>query len=397
MLNVLWSLGGVIVLLGIGFLASRNRKAINWRTILVALAIQVAFAGFVFKTSIGQGVLSALSNGVNKIMGYANEGINFLFGGLFTAEGIGFTFALQVLPVIIFFSSLVSLLYYLGVMQKLVGVIGGALAKLLGTGKAETLSATANIFVGCTEAPLVVKPYLSKMTKSELFAVMVGGLASVAGSVLIGYSMMGVPIEYLLTASFMCAPAGLLMAKMIMPETEKSQIEDADIAKDKESANAIDAIARGASDGLQLVLNIGAMLLSFIAIVALLNGILGVFGITLQEILGYVFAPLAFVIGVPLHDIMIAGTLIGEKTVLNEFVAFMHLGEVISTLDPKTALVVTFALCGFANFSVIAILLGGMGTMAPSRRKDIAKMGLLALLAGVLANLISASIAGMFM
>ncbi len=283
-------------------------------------------------------------------------------------------------------------------MQWIIKILGGGLSKLLGTSKSESMSAAANIFVGQTEAPLVVRPFLNKMTQSELFAVMTGGLASVAGSVLVGYSLLGVPLEYLLAASFMAAPAGLIMAKIMVPETDKSVTTDhIEIEKDQESVNVIDAAAKGASDGLKLALNVGAMLLAFIALIALINGILGIFGdITLETILGYVFAPIAFAVGVPWSEAVIAGGFIGQKLVLNEFVAYASFAPEMANLSDKTNLIVSFALCGFANLSSMAILLGGLGGLAPNRRKDIAKLGIKAVAAGMLASLLSAAVAGMF-
>jgi concentrative nucleoside transporter, CNT family len=403
-MSFIWGLFGIITVLGIAFLLSSNRKAINLRTILGGLAIQFAFAFAVLKWELGKKALEKLTFAVNDIVSYANEGVNFLFGGLFQeGSGVGFVFAFQVLTVVIFFSSLISVLYYTGIMQIIIKVIGGGLAKLLGTSKAESISAAANIFVGQTEAPLIVRPFISKMTKSELFAVMTGGLASVAGSVLIGYSLLGVPLEYLLAASFMAAPAGLVLAKIMIPETEKSETtDDISIEKDTQSVNIVDAAARGASDGLMLALNIGAMLLAFIALVALINGIIGFAGglfglenLTLEMILGFIFSPIAFAVGVPWAEAVQAGGYIGQKLVLNEFVAYSAFAPEISNLSPKTVAVVSFALCGFANISSMAILLGGLGNLAPDRRNDIAKLGIRAVIAGALASLLSAAIAGM--
>jgi concentrative nucleoside transporter, CNT family len=402
-MNLLWGIGGIAALIAIAFAASKHRKVINWRTVLVGLALQLGFAFLVLKSSIGKTALMKLAEGVNTLMGYTNEGINFVLGGIFQAENIGHIFAFQVLPTIIFFSSLIAVLYYLGIMQLFIKVIGGGLSKLLGTSKTESLSAAANIFVGQTEAPLVIKPYLAKMTQSQLFAVMVGGLTSVAGSVLVGYSMLGIPLEYLLAASFMAAPAGLVMAKLFIPETET--FDDSNVIMEKDdSVNIFDAAARGASDGMRLAVNVGAMLLAFVALVAMLNGMIGgigsVFGfegLSMETILGYIFAPLAFVIGVPWSEAVTAAGFIGQKLVLNEFVAFSNLGPIMETLSPKTAMITSFALTGFANFSCIAILLGGIGAMAPSRRKDIARLGVRAVAAATLANLLSAAIAGMFM
>jgi CNT family concentrative nucleoside transporter len=405
-MSFIWGLLGIATVLGIALLLSSNRKAINLRTILGGLAIQFGFAFAVLKWDLGKKALEKLTLGVNNIVSYANEGINFLFGGLFQeGSGVGFVFAFQVLTTVIFFSSLISVLYYTGIMQIIIKVIGGGLSKLLGTSKAESMSAAANIFVGQTEAPLIVRPFLNKMTKSELFAVMTGGLASVAGSVLIGYSLLGVPLEYLLAASFMAAPAGLIMAKIMIPETEISETTDEiTIEKDTESVNVVDAAARGASTGLQLALNIGAMLLAFIALVALINGIIGfaggIFGfenLTLETILGFVFAPIAFAVGVPWAEAVQAGGYIGQKLVLNEFVAYSSFAPEISSLSPKTVAVVSFALCGFANISSMAILLGGLGNLAPDRRSDIAKLGVRSVIAGALASLLSAAIAGMLL
>jgi len=320
-------------------------------------------------------------------------------------NGVGFVFAIRVLPVIIFFSSLIAVLYYLNIMQWVVKIIGGALQKLLKTSKPESLSATANIFVGQTEAPLVVKPYISRMTRSELFAIMVGGLASVAGSVLVGYAGLGVDLKYLIAASFMAAPGGLLMAKLIMPETEETHFNEHDIDHEEHDTptNVIDAAASGATSGLKLAVNVGAMLLAFIALIALLNNIVGgvssLFGfegITIELLLGYLFAPVAFALGVPMNEMLQAGSFIGQKIVVNEFFAYINFVEIKDSLSASTQAIVTFALCGFANLSSIAILLGGIGSLAPNRRKDIAQLGMKAMFAATLANLMSAAIAGVF-
>ncbi|WP_394136797.1 NupC/NupG family nucleoside CNT transporter [Cytobacillus oceanisediminis] len=403
-MNFLWGIFGIIVVLGIAFLLSNNKKAINLRTVAGGLAIQLIFAFLVLKWEAGKNALNWLTMKVNDVINYANQGINFLFGGLFTEEsGIAFVFAFQVLPVVIFFSSLISVLYYLRIMQFFIKILGGALSWLLGTRKAESMSAAANIFVGQTEAPLVVRPYIANMTKSELFTVMTGGLASVAGSVLIGYSLLGVPLEYLLAASFMAAPAGLILAKIMLPETEeKEEPKEFDMEVDSDSANVIDAAAKGASVGLELALNIGAMLLAFIALVALINGLLGwvggLFGfggLTLETILGYIFSPLAFAIGVPWEEAVQAGNFIGQKLILNEFVAYSAFAPEIPNLSDKTVAIISFALCGFANISSLGILLGGLGGLAPNRRQDIARLGLKAVAAGALASMLSAAIAGM--
>lgn len=403
-MNLLWGIFGIFVVLGIAFLLSNKKKAINYRTIFGGLAIQLTFAFVVLKWEAGRSALQWFTMRIQDVINYANEGLSFVFGPLAGSDQFGFIFAFQVLTIIIFFSSLISVLYYLGIMQWFIKIIGGGLSKLLGTSQAESMSAAANIFVGQTEAPLVVRPFIEKMTQSELFAVMTGGLASVAGSVLVGYSLLGVPLEYLLAASFMAAPAGLVLAKLMMPETEESATSrELKMEKDTESVNVIDAAARGAGDGLKLALNVGAMLIAFIALIALINGILGGLGglfgfegLSLQAILGILFSPIAFAVGVPWSEAVAAGSFIGQKLVLNEFVAYSSFAPQIDQLSPKTVIVVSFALCGFANLSSMAILLGGLGGLAPSRRSDIAKLGLRAVVAGMLASLLSAAIAGIF-
>ena len=408
MMNVLWGLLGIVSIFAIAFLLSENKSKIKPRTILGGLAIQLLFAYIVLYSTIGRRAFLWLTEKVQHIIDYAYEGIGFLFGPVLGApsDTTGFIFAFHVLTIIIFFSSLISVLYYLGIMQWVIRLLGGGLSKLLGTSRTESLSASANIFVGQTEAPLVIRPYIKTMTKSELFAVMVGGLASVAGSVLFGYAALGVPLEYLLAASFMAAPGGLIMAKMLIPETDtpvNPTKEDLDEGEENKPANIIDAAARGASDGLKLALNVGAMLLAFIALISLINGILGGLGgavgfgqLSLDFILGYLFAPIAFVIGIPWSEAVAAGNLIGQKLVLNEFVAYSTFSTQLDMFNEKSVAIISFALCGFANLSSLAILLGGLGGLAPSRRPDIAKLGFRAILAGTLANLLSAAIAGMF-
>jgi len=409
-LGALQGIFGIAVILLLAYLLSAHRKKINFRTVGLAFALQVILGAFVLYVPFGKDMLESVSNGVQSVIDSAKAGINFLFGGLGTdamhSNGVGFVFAIRVLPVIIFFSSLIAVLYHLKIMQLVIKVIGGGLQKLLKTSKPESLSATANIFVGQTEAPLVIRPYIAKMTQSELFAIMVGGLASVAGSILAGYAGLGIELKYLIAASFMAAPGGLLMAKIIMPETEhdKIQTEEVSLSEGEEKpVNVIDAAASGAASGLKLAVNVGAMLLAFIALIALLNAmvggvgnLLGFEGITIEWILGYLFAPFAFLIGVPWDEMVQAGSFIGQKIVVNEFFAYVNFIAVRDTLSPITQIIVTFALCGFANLSSIAILLGGIGSMAPSRRHDIARLGMKAMLAATLANLMSAAIAGFF-
>ncbi|RPB38486.1 NupC/NupG family nucleoside CNT transporter [Vibrio diabolicus] len=419
-MSLFMSLIGMVVLLAIAVAFSNNRKAINLRTVGGAFAIQFALGAFVLYVPWGRDLLNGFSSGVSNVINYGNDGSSFLFGGLVADKmfevfgGGGFIFAFRVLPTLIFFSALISVLYYIGVMQWVIKILGGALQKALGTSRAESMSAAANIFVGQTEAPLVVRPFVPKMTQSELFAVMCGGLASVAGGVLAGYASMGVPLEYLVAASFMAAPGGLLFAKILHPETDQphESIEEAMDGGDDKPVNVIDAAAGGAASGLQLALNVGAMLIAFVGLIALINGMLGGIGgwfgmpeLTLELILGYAFSPLAFLIGVPWAEAVTAGSFIGQKIVVNEFVAYLnftpYLGEnaqVIAAtgevMSEKTTAIISFALCGFANLSSIAILLGGLGSLAPNRRSDIARMGVKAVLAGTLSNLMAATIAG---
>jgi len=395
---------GVIALLAIAVLFSENRKAINLRTVGVAFGLQALFAALVLYVPAGQTALASFSGGVQSVINYADDGIVFLFGDL-GRQKLGFIFAFNVLPVLIFFSALMSVLYYLGIMQKIVNVIGGGLKRLMGTGHTESLSATANIFVSQTEAPLLVRPFIKGATSSELFAIMVGGMASIAGSLLVGYANMGVELKYLIASSFMAAPGGLLMAKLIKPETEKVIVDIEHVASEEQEkqANVIDAAATGATNGMKLAVNIGAMLIAFIALIALINGIFSgiseVFGlpeVTMQRILGYVFAPVAYLLGIPWGETITVGSLIGQKIILNEFVAYVDFVALKDNLSPHAQVVATFALCGFANLSSIAILLGGLGSIAPTRRPEIARMGLKAVFAATLANLMSAALAGLF-
>ena len=397
---------GIVVLLVVAFAFSDARRSIRWRTVGAAFAIQALIGAVVFGLPAGRDGLQWLSDQVTAAISAGKAGVDFLFGPL-TADGdagVGFVFALRVLPMIIFFSSLIAVLYHLRIMQVVIVVIGGSLRKILGTSRAESLSAAANIFVGQTEAPLVVKPYIPKMTSSELFAVMVGGLASVAGSVLAGYAAMGVEMKYLLAASFMAAPGGLLYAKLMKPEIEQPGEVPLEFAEgDEKPANVLDAAALGASTGLKLALNVGAMLLGFIGLIALLNlmlggvgGWFGQSGLSLQQLLGWVFAPVAWMIGVPWADATQGGSLIGQKLVLNEFVAYGQYAQWKDAMGPRAQAVCAVALCGFANLSSIAILLGGLGSMAPTRRSEIARLGLKAVAAATFANLTSAAIVGMF-
>ncbi|MEZ9744284.1 NupC/NupG family nucleoside CNT transporter [Vibrio splendidus] len=392
------SLLGIITILVTAWLLSTDRKNIPLRTVSLAFLLQISFALLVLYVPMGKEVLNAATGAVSSLINYGQEGINFLFGGL---TNNGFVFAINVLGIIIFFSALISGLYHIGFMPKVINLIGGALQKFLGTGRAESLSATANIFVGMIEAPLVVKPYLKHMTDSQLFAVMVCGLASVAGGTLVGYASLGVDLNYLIAAAFMSAPAGLLMAKILVPgsadEAQENIESDVEIPR---ATNVVEAMADGAMSGLRIAVAVGATLLAFISVIAMLNGLLGIvggwFGVNLsfELILGYVFAPVAWLIGVPWSEAVVAGSLIGNKIVVNEFVAFIQLMDVKDALSEHSKAIVTFALCGFANISTMAILIGGLGSLVPERRCFISQYGFKAICAGVLANLMSAAIAG---
>ncbi len=472
MLQVLWGVGGMVLILLIAWLLSADRRRIRLRTVALALLLQIGFGVLVLFVPAGKSALEAVTRAVQAVINSSAAGIEFLFGPILPDEGS--VFAFQVLPVIVFFASLTAVLYYLGVLQLVTRWIGGALARVLGTERAESMNAAANIFVGQTEAPLVIRPYIRSMTPSEVFAVMSGGLTTVAGSVLVGYSLLGANLEYLIAASFMAAPAGLLMAKMLVPagaladlgpnaaasgtdlparsdaagEREDAAPEREDRPRsgsrlarafrrggrrgatmeardemvrrarggsvpddpgdhpdeeddDEQPVNVIDAASRGASDGLSLALNVGAMLLAFISLIALANVVLqavgGLFGydeLTIEQILGYVFAPVMTAVGVPIHEAVEAGSFLGQKVILNEFVAFSEFGPRAEDFSAKSQAVITFALTGFANLGSLAILLGGLGGIAPTQRGVIATLGLRAVLAGTLGNLMSAAIAG---
>ncbi|ASU22571.1 NupC/NupG family nucleoside CNT transporter [Vibrio anguillarum] len=397
------SLLGVVAILFTAWLLSTNRKNIQFRTVSLAFLLQVGFALLVLYVPMGKEVLNSVTGAVSNLINYGQEGIGFLFGGLANGS-VGFVFAINVLGIIIFFSALISGLYHIGLMPKVINLIGGGLQKLLGTGRAESLSATANIFVGMIEAPLVVKPYLKHMSDSQFFAVMTCGLASVAGGTLVGYASLGVNLNYLIAAAFMSAPAGLLMAKILLPETEaqSQQVANEEVEIPK-ATNVVEAVADGAMSGLRIAVAVGATLLAFISVIALLNGLLGwvggLFGLTLsfELILGYLFAPVAWLVGIPWSEAMTAGSLIGNKIVVNEFVAFIQLMDVKDSLSEHSQAIVTFALCGFANISTMAVLIGGLGSLVPERRSFISQYGFRAISAGVLANLMSAALAGVIL
>ena len=398
-------IAGIIVILGIAVAFSSNRKAINLRIVGAAFGLQVVIAVLVLYWDQGQRAIAAMKNGVMAVIGFSQAGINMVFGPLADTEVIGFSFAINVLPIIIFFSALMSVLYHLRVMEWIVKIVGGALHKIIGTGAVESMNAAANVFVGQTEAPLAVKPYLKGLTEPQMFAVMVSGLASIAGTVLAGYALMGAELKYLLAAAFMAAPGGLLMAKIIIPDDEKvssSQPEKLELEKSQHK-NVILAAASGTTDGLRLAANIGAMLIAFVALIAMVNGLVGWvagwfgYDMTLQSILGWIFSPLMYLLSVPWEEAQAAGALFGEKLILNEFVAFSHLNDYLAGMSPRTIAVVTFSLCGFANLSSIAILLGGRGVLVPEKRDLIGQLGMKAVLAGSLSNLMSAALAGLLL
>lgn len=411
---------GIVVLLGIGYLLSENRRAINLRTVVLAFAIELALGGLILYSPAGQHVLFVMAEAVTTVINFNNAGTSFIFGGLVSDKMFeifgsgGFVIALRVLPIIVFFSALSAVLYYLGIMQILVRWVGGALQRLLKTSRAESMNSAANIFLGVTEAPLLVKPYLGSMTRSELFAVLCGGLASIAGTMLVSYASLGVKMEYLLAASFMAAPGGLLFAKLMIPETQQTADESgAKPVQENRPANIIDAAAEGAINGLNMALAVGAMLLAFVSLVALLNGLLGGVGgwfglpdLSMELILGYLLSPLAWLMGIPWNEALTSGAIIGQKIVINEFFAYANLAEYLKgnevvaatglPMTERTQIILSFALCGFANFGTVAIAIGGIGSLIPDRRKEIATLGMKALVAGVLSNLMAATIAGLF-
>lgn len=441
-MDIIRGIMGMAFLIGIAFLFSNNKRKINWRLVGTGIGIQFILAVFILKAQTLSEIWSPLgwpmllfkklASFFVIVLNYTTEGAAFIFGPLGLGPGnegsLGVIFAFQVLPTIVFFASLTAILYHYGILQFVVKLLSKGMQKLLGTSGAETLSVVSNIFVGQTEAPLVVKPFVEKMTKSELFVVMTGGMATIAGGVMAAYVAMlgstfaaanGIDLataqqlfaERLLGASLMAAPAALVISKMLIPEVDEPVTKgDVSMVVEKTDANGIDAAASGAGVGLTLALNVGAMLLAFIALLAMLNGILGwasnLTGITamldteltIEMLLGWIFAPIAWVIGIPWADAVNMGSLLGTKIVLNEFVAYLKLSEEVAALNisPKTIVMATFALCGFANFSSIAIQIGGIGGLAPSRKSDLAKFGLKAVLAGTMANLMTATIAGMF-
>ncbi|MHC1480065.1 NupC/NupG family nucleoside CNT transporter [Frateuria aurantia] len=425
--HVMFGLFGLAVLIGIAFLFCNNKRRVDWKLIMTGVIMQILFAAVVLKLPGGKEVFDAIATGFVKLLDYVHQGSTFIFGSLMDSQHIGYIFAVQVLPTIVFFASLTGVLYHLGVMQQVVKGMAWVITKAMRVSGAETTSVCASVFIGQTEAPLTIKPYIGRMTQSELMTVMIGGMAHIAGSVMAAYvSMLGGHdparqlffAKHLLTASIMAAPATMMLAKLLVPETgEPLTRGTVKIEVEKTTANIIDAAANGAADGLRLAMNVGAMLLAFVALIALLNAPIQWLGsaswgshgslnqwlsaslghpvdLSLQTLFGWLLAPIAWLIGVPWQDASLVGSLIGEKVVLNEFVAYADLSTHLDQLLPKSQLIATYALCGFANFSSIAIQLGGIGGLAPERRQDLARLGLRAVLGGSLATFMTATIAG---
>jgi len=415
MLGILQPMFGAIVILTIAVLCSTNRRAINWRTVAWGLGLQVAFALLVLKTTIGQRVFTTLGAAITRLLSFAAAGSDFVFGALGTqpvwsrvmnatlgddAARYSLVFAFQVLPTIIFIAALFAILYYFGIMQLIVRLFAVVMHRVMGASGAESLNVAASIFMGQTEAPLTIRPYLPEMTQSELMTVMTSGMAHISGGIMAAYILFGIEAKHLLTAVIMTAPGTIMMAKMLVPETEVPKTMGAvKLEIEKTDVNVIDAAGRGTGEGLQLALNVGAMLISFLALIALVNAMLGYIPLgsaplSLERIFGWVFAPVAWAMGVPWRDAPFIGNLLGTRMAINEFVAYSKLGPMKASLDPKSFTIATFALCGFANFSSIGIQIGGIGALAPNRRHDLARLGLRAMFAGTLANFMTATIAG---
>ncbi|MDJ0653160.1 MAG: NupC/NupG family nucleoside CNT transporter [Xanthomonadales bacterium] len=401
------SLFGMAALVGVGVLLSTDRRAIQVRTVASAFGLLVFVAGLVLFLPFGKTLLSTFGAGVQWVINYSYEGISFLFGDLAT-DKVGFIFALRILPIIIFFSALMAVLYHLGIMQWVVRIIGGIFQRVIGTRRVESFCAAANIFVSQAEAPLVVRPYIATISNAQLFTIMVTGMSTVAGSMLAGYAAMGIRIEYLIAASVMAAPSGLMMAKLLYPESPGAggPGEEDDFVEDDEerAANVVAAVADGAMKGTRIAVNVGAMLIAFIALLSLLNGLFGLVGslfgfdgLTFEGVLGWVFSPIAWLMGVPWSEAQVVGNLVGKKTILNEFVAYVDFVQIKDTLSEHSQAVVTFALCGFANIASIAVLVGSLGAIAPNRRSDAARVGMRAVAAATLANLMNATLASFFL
>ncbi|MGO2257421.1 MAG: NupC/NupG family nucleoside CNT transporter [Hafnia alvei] len=413
-MDLLRSLFGIGILLLIAFIFSNNRRKIKVRTVGAALLLQVVLGAVMLYVPAGKWLVNAIASGVNKVISYSDAGSSFIFGGLVGPkmnvlfDGAGFVFAFHVLPAIIFITSLISILYYIGVMGWVINILGYVFQKMMRVSKVEAFAAVTTIFLGQNELPAVLKPFISKMNRNELFTVICSGMASIAGSMLVGYAGLGVPIEYLLAASLMAIPGGILFARMLSPATEESQVEFSQMSfSDKRPASVIEAAASGAMLGLKIAVGVATVVMAFVALIALINGIIGGIGglfgwsgVSLESLLGYIFSPLAYIMGVSWDNSALAGGLIGQKLAINEFVAYVnfspYLKDAAGALDPKTIAVISFALCGFANFGSIAVVVGAFSAVAPERASDIARLGLRALLAATLSNLMSATIAGLF-
>ncbi|QBJ34789.1 NupC/NupG family nucleoside CNT transporter [Hafnia alvei] len=413
-MDLLRSLLGIGILLLIAFIFSNNRRKIKIRTVGAALLLQIVLGAVMLYVPAGKWLINAIASGVNKVISYSDAGSSFIFGGLVGPkmnvlfDGAGFVFAFHVLPAIIFITSLISILYYIGVMGWVINILGYVFQKMMRVSKVEAFAAVTTIFLGQNELPAVLKPFISKMNRNELFTVICSGMASIAGSMLVGYAGLGVPIEYLLAASLMAIPGGILFARMLSPATEESQVEFSQMSfSDKRPASVIEAAASGAMLGLKIAVGVATVVMAFVALIALINGIIGgvggLFGwsgVSLESLLGYLFSPLAYIMGVSWDNSALAGGLIGQKLAINEFVAYVnfspYLKDAAGALDPKTIAVISFALCGFANFGSIAVVVGAFSAVAPERASDIARLGLRALLAATLSNLMSATIAGLF-
>jgi concentrative nucleoside transporter, CNT family len=397
---------GMITILGLAYLFSTHRKAIRLKTVAWGLGLQLALGLFVLRVKSGEALFQALGSGAKKLLDFSYAGSNFVFGDLGSDHSsLGLIFAFQVLPTIIFIAAFFAVLYHLGVMQLIIRAAAWVMTVIMGASGAESLNVAASIFMGQTEAPLTIRPFLPKLTKSELMTVMTSGMAHISGGMMAAYIRVGgADAKHLLTAVIMTAPGTLLMAKMLVPETEKPLTAGhVQMPQTEKESNVLGAIARGTVDGLHLALNVAAMLITFLALLALLNAMMGWvhlhiswFPWSLQQVFGWIFAPVAWLIGVPWHDAAAIGNLLGTRMVLNEFVAFAQLGTMKASLDPRTFTIATFALCGFANFSSIGIQIGGIGALAPEQRQQLAKFGVRAMLAGTMANLMSASIVGIF-
>jgi CNT family concentrative nucleoside transporter len=408
--NRLQSLVGFVGILGVAYLLSSDRRAIRGRVVAWGLGLQLLFALVVLKTNVGQSTFQWLGDRIRQLLEYSTVGAAFVFGplgdrtvwtqvmtGALGEAGAqyGVVFAFQILPTIIFIAALFAILYYLGVMQVVVRLFAVVMNRVMGASGAESLNVAASIFMGQTEAPLTIRPYLGRMTQSELMTVMTSGMAHISGGIMAAYIAFGIEPKHLLTAVIMTAPGTLMMAKMFVPETAVPEtLGSVRLDVEKTDVNIIDAAGRGTGEGLHLAMNVGAMLISFVALIALVNAVLGIAGLTLQQILGWVFAPVAWSLGVPWRDAAVVGNLLGTRMVLNEFIAFAQLGPMKETLDPRSFTIATFALCGFANFSSIGIQIGGIGALVPERRHDLARLGLRAMLAGTLANFMTAIIVG---